>query len=840
MSAPRDLHDAAAARLVGGGALGLDALVGGGPPLSRDRTETFALRLDRYYDDLVAGLREIHPDPEVRDALVLRLVELAAAAYAERPDELHRLDAQRLLTPDWLQQPADVRLRLLHRPVRRRPARHREAARPPRGPRGHLPAPDAAAPAARGRQRRRLRRAGLPRRPQRPRHHGRPARPGDDAARARDQPVHGPRAQPRRDASTSGRPGRAPATRVARTATTSTSSPTRPCPTPTSRRCPRCSRTSRPATSPGTTTCEAWVWTTFNEFQWDLNWANPSVLVEFAEIILGLANLGVEVLRLDAIAFLWKRLGTNCQNQPEVHAITQALRAVTRIAAPAVAFKAEAIVGPRDLVQYLGTGQHAGRVSDLAYHNSLMVQVWSMLAAAQHRARPAGARRAAGDAVDRHLDHLRPLPRRHRLGDRRPRRPRRRRHRPRAPGVPVRLVLRRVPRHLGRRAGLPGQPGDRRPADQRHGGVAGRAATSGATSGPAVDNALARIFLAHAVVAGWGGIPVIWSGDELAQANDPDWASEPGHEDDNRWAHRPRLDWSRAVARDDLRTVPGRVFTGLAHLASVRARLPQLHASARRPRSCRTPTTACSPSSAGTPAAPSSGSTTSPSRRRPFELHRLHDARPDRRRTTRSAATSSRSAAMGDALAAAVRRLVGGGRARVSASAELDVGADPVPSTHVIRFEKVTKTYPGTGPPGARPGEHRHREGRVRLPRRPVGLRQVHRAAPGAARDPLHLGPRPRRRQGPQPARRLEGAAAAPPDRHRVPGLPAAAQQDRHRERRVRAPGDRQVPRRDPQDRARDARSWSASTARATGCPTSCPAASSSASRSRARSSTGR
>ena len=126
---------------------------------------------------------------------------------------------------------------------------------------------------------------------------------------------------------------------------------------------------------------QGWVWTTFNEFQWDLNWANPSVLLEFAEIILGLANLGVEVLRLDAIAFLWKRLGTSCQNQPEVHAITQALRAVTRIAAPAVAFKAEAIVGPRDLVQYLGTGTHAGRVSDLAYHNSLMVQVWSMLAA---------------------------------------------------------------------------------------------------------------------------------------------------------------------------------------------------------------------------------------------------------------------------------------------------------------------------------------------------------------------------------------------------------------------------------------------------------------------------
>jgi len=125
---------------------------------------------------------------------------------------------------------------------------------------------------------------------------------------------------------------------------------------------------------------DGWVWTTFNDYQWDLNWANPSVLCEFADILLGHANLGVEVFRLDAIAFLWKRMGTSCQNQPEVHDLTQALRTVARIAAPAVLFKAEAIVGPADLPAYLGTGDHAGKVSDLAYHNSLMVQVWSMLA----------------------------------------------------------------------------------------------------------------------------------------------------------------------------------------------------------------------------------------------------------------------------------------------------------------------------------------------------------------------------------------------------------------------------------------------------------------------------
>ena len=73
---------------------------------------------------------------------------------------------------------------------------------------------------------------------------------------------------------------------------------------------------------------------------------------------------------------------------------------------------------------------------------------------------------------------------------------------------------------------------------------------------------------------------MVWSGDELGQPNDPGWADEAGHEDDNRWAHRPRLDWARAALRHDVHTVPGRVFGGLAHLARVRAGLPQLHASA--------------------------------------------------------------------------------------------------------------------------------------------------------------------------------------------------------------------------------------------------------------------
>ena len=138
-----------------------------------------------------------------------------------------------------------------------------------------------------------------------------------------------------------------------------------------------------PVTAPGNFTfipkMSRWVWTTFNQYQWDLNWQNPEIFLEFTDIILFLANKGVEVFRLDAIAFIWKRMGTDCQNEPEVHSITRALRAVARITAPGIIFKAEAIVGPHQLMHYLGTGRYYGKVSDLAYHNSLMVQFWSSL-----------------------------------------------------------------------------------------------------------------------------------------------------------------------------------------------------------------------------------------------------------------------------------------------------------------------------------------------------------------------------------------------------------------------------------------------------------------------------
>src|SRR3712207_884554 len=102
VGAPREMHAVAQKRLEG--SAGLDALVGAGG-LSRDRRDAFALRLDRWWPDLYEAVAMVHPDPAVAEPLLGRLVELAASAYLDRPEDLHRLDLQRLLTPDWLQQP---------------------------------------------------------------------------------------------------------------------------------------------------------------------------------------------------------------------------------------------------------------------------------------------------------------------------------------------------------------------------------------------------------------------------------------------------------------------------------------------------------------------------------------------------------------------------------------------------------------------------------------------------------------------------------------------------------------------------------------------------------------
>ena len=542
-------------------------------PLPPETSEIFHLRLERWWPDITGGLADLY-SAEQADQTATRLVELAARAYVERDPELRTQDLRRQLQPDWLQSPQmvgyagyterfagdltgivdrldyldELGITYLHLMPLLTPregdsdggyavADYRSV-RPDLGTMDDLRALTAT-----------LRERGISLVMDLVLNHVAAEHEWARRARAGEQKY--------RDYFYI--------------------FPDRTLPDAYERTLPEIFPDFAPGSFTWDDELDGWVWTTFNKWQWDVNWSNPDVLAEYADIVFFLANQGVEVLRLDAIAFMWKRMGTICQGQPEVHSITQVLHALTRLACPAVGFKAEAIVAPSELVQYLGTSRFTGKVSDLAYHNSLMVQIWSMLATKDVR------------LASYALSHL-----------------------PTAPSTSTWITYARCHDDIGwaisdedaAAVGLNGfdhryflsdwYSGDfwRSPSDglvfqenpaTRDRRISGTGASLlGVKPGQTAREAkrpLAQLRLAHALILGWGGLPVIWSGDELATTNDKHWADTPGHESDNRWAHRPALDETAVAQRHDPTTVAGKAFSDLAELIAVRKTLPHLHAS---------------------------------------------------------------------------------------------------------------------------------------------------------------------------------------------------------------------------------------------------------------------
>jgi amylosucrase len=325
---------------------------------------------------------------------------------------------------------------------------------------------------------------------------------------------------------------------------------------------------------------QRWIWTTFNAWQWDLNWANPDVFLEFADVILWLANKGIEIFRLDAIAFIWKRLGTDCQNLPEVHAITQALRAVARIVAPAIIFKAEAIVAPDNLIAYLGQREHYGKVSDTAYHNSLMVHIWSSFASRDTQLMTHALRqfpvKPANTAWNTYVrchddigwaitdDDARAVG---------------------ADGFGHRKFLSDF--YSGE---FPGTHAvgvvfqeNKKTGDRRISGSA--ASLAGLEKALCLQDkqlehqSLERLLMAHALVLGYGGVPLLYMGDELALLNDSSYLENPEMAMDNRWIHRPAMPWDKAEhAVEHPDSLEGRMYHGIKHLIEARVTTPHLHA----------------------------------------------------------------------------------------------------------------------------------------------------------------------------------------------------------------------------------------------------------------------
>ena len=309
-----------------------------------------------------------------------------------------------------------------------------------------------------------------------------------------------------------------------------------------------------------------WVWTTFYPFQWDLNYANRAVLAEMAGALLRLANSGVEVFRLDSTAFLWKREGTDSMNQPEAHTLLQVLRAIVDIAAPGVLLKAEAIVPTCELPAYFGA--EGEPECHLAYHSTLMAAAWAALAeqdCAMLRevieTTPKLPPGASWVTYVRCHDDI---------------------------GWKVLMAEARSVQRIGAiaqfylgqgdgfAAGVPFQEGGAGTVYATNGMAASLAGLESARDEQQWEHALRRLLLVHGIALSFGGLPILYMGDELGMQNDYAYAVDPARAHDSRWVQRANFDAQRLAQKDDPSTPAGRVYDAIHTLIAQRCRQPAL------------------------------------------------------------------------------------------------------------------------------------------------------------------------------------------------------------------------------------------------------------------------
>jgi len=330
-----------------------------------------------------------------------------------------------------------------------------------------------------------------------------------------------------------------------------------------------------PATAPGNFTWDEemgkWVMTVFNTYQWDLNYRNPAVLIEMIDIILFWANKGADILRLDAVAFLWKKIGSACQNEREAHLLLQIMKDCCQVTAPGVLFIAEAIVSPSEISKYFGEDAINAKECEIAYNATFMALLWDAVATKNAallnmgvRNLPTKLERATWlnyvrchddiglgfDDSDVRLAGYEPTPHRRFLIDY---------FTGKFPGSPAR--------------GLPFGENPKTGDARISGSLASLVGLESALENDdadAIDEAVKTILLLHSMILSFGGIPLLYYGDAIGMLNSLEYLADPAKRDDNRWVHRSSLDWDKAELRHQTGSVEQRIFGGLKNLIAKR------------------------------------------------------------------------------------------------------------------------------------------------------------------------------------------------------------------------------------------------------------------------------
>ena len=316
-----------------------------------------------------------------------------------------------------------------------------------------------------------------------------------------------------------------------------------------------------------------YVCSSFHPYQWDLNYRNPAVFNDMVGSMLRLTNLGVEVLRIDAVPYLWKELGTTCRNLPQVHTIMRMIRLITECVCPGVILKGEVVMAPRELAAYFGRWDKPE--CHLLYNASTMAAQWSALASADVR------------QLKRQLDDLHALPahccfvnylRCHDdigwgLNE--------------EYGKTIGIDPLAHKKYLYEffEGSLPGSfaRGERynyNPATQDARTCGTTASLCGIEKGlyegdeSQVALGVQRDLMMHAVIMCMGGFPMLSSGDEIGQLNGYGYHEDPDLREDSRNLHRTRFNWEKAALRTQAGTVQQRIWDGLRRLEQLRAAHP--------------------------------------------------------------------------------------------------------------------------------------------------------------------------------------------------------------------------------------------------------------------------
>lgn len=328
-----------------------------------------------------------------------------------------------------------------------------------------------------------------------------------------------------------------------------------------------------PTTAPGNFTylpeIGHYVMTSFYPYQWDLNYGNPRVFNEMMYNFLFFANQGMDIIRIDAVPYIWKELGTKCRNLPQVHTIVRMMRMIGEIVCPSVVLLGEVVMEPEKVVPYFGTVEKPE--CHMLYNVTTMATTWNCVAAKDVRLLKQQMDIVNGlpkeytflnylrchDDIGWGLDYsvlqkwgMQEVPHKRFLND---------------------YFMGRVPGSVSR-----GELYNDDPVTQDARFCGTTASMCGVESAEfennqeKLDRAVRLDIMLHAYMLTQSGIPMLYSGDEIGQVNDYSYKENPDKADDSRYIHRGKFRWELAEKRKDAASMQGRIFTALDQLEHIR------------------------------------------------------------------------------------------------------------------------------------------------------------------------------------------------------------------------------------------------------------------------------